>query len=120
MRWFPTKAKATEESEFMAGGTNKGRTAGLFGNALPREIDENLKRVYRERLEEAVPDRFLALLDALRAQELSGGTSAGAEPLPVEPLPVESQPDEPQPNEPLSATPQELPNKGHEKGGGRS
>ncbi|MEZ5797530.1 MAG: NepR family anti-sigma factor [Paracoccaceae bacterium] len=44
---------------------------------LAREIDENLKRVYRESLEEPVPDRFAALLDALKAKEAGrkGGQS---------------------------------------------
>ncbi|MDO9524352.1 MAG: NepR family anti-sigma factor [Gemmobacter sp.] len=37
--------------------------------ALAREIDENLKRVYREILVEEVPDRFTALLEALKAKE---------------------------------------------------
>ena len=32
-------------------------------------IDENLKRVYDQALDEAVPDRFLELLNALKAQE---------------------------------------------------
>lgn len=37
------------------------------------EIDQNLKRIYRDTLEEAVPDRFLDLLEQLRAQDASGG-----------------------------------------------
>lgn len=32
-------------------------------------IDENLKRVYGEALDECVPDRFRLLLDALKEQE---------------------------------------------------
>jgi len=36
---------------------------------LPREIDENLKRAYQARLEEGIPDRFAALLEALRENE---------------------------------------------------
>ncbi|MCE8007432.1 NepR family anti-sigma factor [Aestuariivita sp.] len=32
-------------------------------------IDENLKRVYQDTLEEEVPDRFRALLDQLKAQD---------------------------------------------------
>ncbi len=35
-------------------------------------IDENLKRVYQDMLDEKVPDRFLDLLSQLRGQELSG------------------------------------------------
>ena len=37
--------------------------------ALDKQIDENLKRVYDEELEQEVPDRFLALLEKLREQE---------------------------------------------------
>ena len=37
-------------------------------------IDENLKRVYGEAIEEGVPDRFRLLLDALRQQEQSKDT----------------------------------------------
>jgi hypothetical protein len=33
-------------------------------------IDENLKRVYEETLEEGVPDRFRTLLEALKKQDL--------------------------------------------------
>lgn len=32
-------------------------------------IDENLRRVYQEALEEGVPDRFKALLDQLKQQD---------------------------------------------------
>jgi hypothetical protein len=42
-------------------------------DAVVREIDENLKRVYREVVEEGVPDRFASLLSALRAKESGGG-----------------------------------------------
>lgn len=37
--------------------------------AVTREIDENLKRVYRAALEEEVPDRFAQLLAQLREKE---------------------------------------------------
>jgi hypothetical protein len=37
-------------------------------------IDENLKKVYEETLEEGVPDRFLHLLDALKKQDNAQGT----------------------------------------------
>jgi predicted metal-dependent hydrolase len=36
---------------------------------LDQQIDENLRRIYRERLEEAVPDRFEELLRRLRQQD---------------------------------------------------
>lgn len=36
-------------------------------------IDENLKRVYEEALDEGVPDRFRELLDALKQQDKSNG-----------------------------------------------
>lgn len=38
------------------------------GEALRRDIDENLKRVYQATLEEEVPDRFKQLLAQLKAQ----------------------------------------------------
>ena len=36
---------------------------------LEAAINENLQRVYREALDETVPDRFQALLDELRQKE---------------------------------------------------
>ena len=36
---------------------------------LQAPIDENLKRVYQEALDERVPDRFKELLDQLRQKE---------------------------------------------------
>jgi len=36
---------------------------------LQAQIDENLKRVYQEALEEQVPDRFKELLEQLRQKE---------------------------------------------------
>ena len=33
------------------------------------QIDENLKRVYKDAVEETLPDRFAALLAQLKAQE---------------------------------------------------
>jgi hypothetical protein len=36
-----------------------------------RIIDENLKRVYDEAIEEGVPDRFRLLLEALKQEEQS-------------------------------------------------
>lgn len=40
-----------------------------------RQIDENLKRVYQDKLEEDLPDRFKQLLDQLKKQGPSGETS---------------------------------------------
>lgn len=37
-------------------------------------IDENLKRVYQETMEEGVPDRFKELLKALKSQESEKGS----------------------------------------------
>nr|WP_298975436.1 NepR family anti-sigma factor [uncultured Roseobacter sp.] len=37
-------------------------------------IDENLKRVYEEALDEGIPDRFKDLLDALKQQDQTKGT----------------------------------------------
>ena len=36
--------------------------------AYAREIDENLKRVFQEKLDEDIPDRFADLLSKLNAQ----------------------------------------------------
>ena len=36
---------------------------------LEKQIDENLKRVYEEAAIQQVPDRFLNLLEQLRAQD---------------------------------------------------
>ncbi|MFB2531647.1 NepR family anti-sigma factor [Paracoccus sp. p4-l81] len=36
--------------------------------AVTRQIDENLRRVYEQDVEQAVPDKFLALLQQLREQ----------------------------------------------------
>ncbi|MEM7519752.1 MAG: NepR family anti-sigma factor [Pseudomonadota bacterium] len=38
-----------------------------------RNIDENLKRVYEQTLDEGIPDRFLDLLTQLKQQEQGGG-----------------------------------------------
>lgn len=37
-------------------------------------IDENLKRVYEEAMQEGVPDRFRELLDALKQQDEQKGS----------------------------------------------
>lgn len=46
------------------------------GQDKPREsvIDQNLRRVYEEALEEGIPDRFKDLLDQLKQQEKSEKT----------------------------------------------
>ncbi|WP_295313705.1 NepR family anti-sigma factor [Roseobacter sp.] len=38
-------------------------------------IDENLKRVYKEALEEGVPDRFRDLLEELKKQDSQKGSA---------------------------------------------
>ena len=38
-----------------------------------RVIDDNLKRVYEETLEEGIPDRFKELLNQLKQQEADRG-----------------------------------------------
>ena len=40
--------------------------------ALRAQIDENLKKVYQQALEEQVPDRFRDLLEQLRQKEAKG------------------------------------------------
>lgn len=40
-------------------------------------IDENLKRVYDEAVEEGVPDRFKLLLEALKKQDQEQGKGIG-------------------------------------------
>ncbi|MCB1381039.1 MAG: hypothetical protein KDK89_22125 [Alphaproteobacteria bacterium] len=39
---------------------------------LRAQIDENLKRVYQEALQEEIPDRFAALLEQLRQKDKKG------------------------------------------------
>lgn len=38
-------------------------------------IDENLRRVYEEALDEGIPDRFQSLLEQLKEQERDQGAS---------------------------------------------
>ncbi len=45
--------------------------------ALEEQITENLRRAFRQRAEEKVPDRFTDLLRQLRAQD-EGGQDAAA------------------------------------------
>lgn len=42
---------------------------GRTRSALKAQIDENLRRVYKEALTEEVPDKFKELLDRLKAAE---------------------------------------------------
>lgn len=42
-------------------------------NERERAIDENLKRVYDQTLDEGIPDRFRDLLSQLKQQDQSGG-----------------------------------------------
>lgn len=42
-------------------------------------IDDNLKRVYQDTLDEAVPDRFQSLLDQLRAQDATDDGHKGGD-----------------------------------------
>ena len=41
-----------------------------------RVIDENLKKVFGETVEEGIPDRFKDLLDQLKQQDTSEGTDS--------------------------------------------
>ncbi|WP_151720643.1 NepR family anti-sigma factor [Gemmobacter serpentinus] len=41
-------------------------------SSLHQQIDENLKRVFEETLQQDVPDRFMDLLAQLRAKEKAG------------------------------------------------
>jgi hypothetical protein len=40
-------------------------------------IDENLRRVYQDMLDEKVPDRFLDLIAQLKSQDDDGSTAGG-------------------------------------------
>lgn len=41
--------------------------------ARERVIDENLRRVYEEAMDEGVPDRFKSLLEQLKQQDVEQG-----------------------------------------------
>ena len=48
------------------------------GGGVEQQIDENIRRVYQEALEEQVPDRFTQLLEQLRMQDkTTSGSDAG-------------------------------------------
>ncbi len=49
--------------------TQEKQTRGRVAPAVKKQIDENLKRVYNDVVQEDVPDRFKELLEQLRAQE---------------------------------------------------
>lgn len=49
--------------------TQDKQTKGRVAPAVKKQIDENLKRVYDDVVQEDVPDRFKELLAKLRAQE---------------------------------------------------
>lgn len=38
-------------------------------DAIQRQIDENLRRVYEQDKQDEIPERFLSLLEKLREQE---------------------------------------------------
>ncbi len=44
-----------------------------------RLIDDNLKRVYQDMISEDIPDRFLNLLDQLKAQDSGAGSEEKVE-----------------------------------------
>ncbi len=52
---------------------------GANRRAIREQIDENLKRVYRDSLSEELPDRFRDLLAQLKARDdtSQGGTGQG-------------------------------------------
>jgi hypothetical protein len=61
----------TQMDEFMSDKAVSGGQAGPKArtNRLKDQIDENLRRVYQEALEEKLPDRFAELLETLRRKE---------------------------------------------------
>jgi Anti-sigma factor NepR len=63
IRLVPCKFAGLETSVWEAMAQNKDAPN------LRAQIDENLKRVYEEALEEKVPDRFKELLEQLRQKE---------------------------------------------------
>lgn len=55
--------------------TNSGKR--LDASAKRASIEDNLRKVYQEALEQDVPDRFKSLLDQLRAAQGSGSKDGG-------------------------------------------
>ncbi|MEX0279691.1 MAG: NepR family anti-sigma factor [Arenibacterium sp.] len=54
-------------------------TEDKHSNAVDHYIDESLRRVYQDVLEEDVPERFKKLLDRLKSGEQQGGLGEKAE-----------------------------------------
>ena len=46
-------------------------------SSIERDIDENLRKVYRRMVEEDLPDRFKDLLDQLRQSERDSSSEQG-------------------------------------------
>jgi hypothetical protein len=57
--------------------SKSGKMSMQLGNNEEKErfIDENLRRVYDETMDEGIPDKFKDLLNKLKEQEKSGGKS---------------------------------------------
>lgn len=53
---------------------------GSRRETLRQQIDENLRRVYQQKIEEGIPDRFQELLQQLRGGDASLPGAAGALP----------------------------------------
>ncbi|WP_050524337.1 NepR family anti-sigma factor [Pseudorhodobacter wandonensis] len=66
-RLVPSKMAAGKKNMYgeMANDTPKDK--------IKQQIEENLKRVYDDALNEPVPDRFLSLLEQLRKQDSKNG-----------------------------------------------
>ncbi|MCA0943279.1 hypothetical protein LCM08_26825 [Salipiger pacificus] len=72
--WFPDTAKIDAEIAYCKGKDHTAAMVQSRRNSKEAEaIDENLKRVYQDMLEEQVPDRFLDLIAQLRAQDDQSG-----------------------------------------------
>jgi len=54
---------------------------GKAGPESHRAIDDTLRKIYRETLDEAVPERFLTLLDRLREERADPDPDAAASPI---------------------------------------
>ncbi|OWJ80752.1 NepR family anti-sigma factor [Haematobacter genomosp. 1] len=46
---------------------------------LRLQIDENLRRVYQEKVEEAIPSRLMDLLSRLKDQDQAVGSAVGSD-----------------------------------------
>jgi len=65
MRWVPSKLKFHGKSYGVACAMTKKN----ISKNVEHQIDENLRRVFQDKLEEDVPDRFKELLEKLKQQE---------------------------------------------------